>query len=181
MSTSDLDLDPDLLDPDAPEVPLWRRVLVTWVGPLLAAVVLFQLVGWVRAPTLPERAPDFTVRTPEGESLSLQQFRGRTVVLNFWATWCGPCRMEAPSFASFAQANPDITVLGLAQDRQPGKVRRAADELGMTYPVALADPATLAAYGITTFPTTVVVGPDGAVEAAHTGLLLRPQLWWMTR
>lgn len=171
----------DLVDTEATTDPLWRRLLTTWVLPLFAAVVLFQAVGWLRAPALPDEAPAFTLQTPEGETLSLADFRGQTVVLNFWATWCGPCRLEAPSFDSFASANPDIVVLGLAQDPQPGKVRAAAKQLGIHYPVLLADAETLRAYGITTFPTTVIVDGEGRVQTAHTGLLLRPQLWALTQ
>lgn len=181
-SPSDLDVSSELdLEPDTPVPPLWRRLLTTWGLPLVGGVILFQLVGWLRAPALPEMAPDFAVRTPEGEVIRLSELRGQTVVLNFWATWCGPCRVEAPSFDAFARANPDIQVLGLAQDPQPAKVRRAAEDLGMTYPVALAGSDTLAAYGIDTFPTTVIVGPQGDVRTAHAGLLLRPQLWLLTR
>lgn len=176
---SDEDLfDEDLLE--SPRPPLWRRALKEWVLPLVGFVVLFQLVGWLRAPSLPEQAPAFALKTPEGETVTLAGFRGRKVVLNFWATWCGPCRLEAPSFDAFASANPDVVVLGLAQDRNPGLVRSTAEQLGMHYPVLLADADTLGAYGIDTFPTTVVVDEQGRVEHAHTGLLTRPQLWWMT-
>ncbi|MCA9568115.1 MAG: TlpA family protein disulfide reductase [Myxococcales bacterium] len=168
-------------DLEAPDVPLWRRVLTTWVLPLVGAALLMQAVGWLRSPALPAEAPAFTLRTPEGETVSLADFRGRTVVLNFWATWCGPCRMEAPSFDAFATNNPDVAVLGLAQDPKPALVRATAEKLGIHYPVVLADAATLQAYGITTFPTTVVVSPEGEVRTAHTGLMFRPQLWLLTR
>ena len=56
------------------------------------------------------------LRRLDGEQVSLFSLRGRTVVLNFWATWCGPCRVEAPSLAAFADNNPDIAVLGIAAD-----------------------------------------------------------------
>lgn len=161
--------------------PLWKRILNNWVGPLLLFVVLFQAVGYLRAPSLPEQAPGFSLRTPEGDVITLEQFRGQTVVLNFWATWCGPCRLEAPSFDTFATNNPDIAVLGLAQDPKPALVRASAKKLGIHYPVLLADRETLEAYSVTTFPTTVIVDAEGNVSTAHTGLLTRPQLWMLTR
>ena len=102
-------------------------------------------------------------------------------MLNFWATWCAPCRLEAPSFAAFADANPDVVVLGLAEDRDVARVRRVAKELGITYPVASAPREVLSAYGVDTFPTTVIIDPDGSVRTAHVGILTRPQLWAMTR
>ena len=132
----------------------------------------------MRAPNLPDRAPPFELVGLDGASVRLADFRGRTVVLNFWATWCGPCRLEAPTFAAFARAHPEITVLGVVADGPAAKVRAAARELGITYPVVLGDAATFGAYGVTTYPTTVVVGPDGEVRSAHTGLMVRPQLAW---
>lgn len=169
-------MDPD--DDDEPtRPPLWRRIAVEWILPLIGLVVLFQAVGWMRAPRLPDAAPAFDLPTVDGRRVALDDLRGQTVVLNFWATWCGPCRIEAPSFATFAENNPDIVVLGLAADGDEAKVRKTAKDLGLGYPIVMADAATLAAYGVTTYPTTVIVGPDGTIRTAHTGILFRPQLW----
>ncbi|MEZ4318458.1 MAG: TlpA disulfide reductase family protein [Myxococcota bacterium] len=172
--------DEPLIDEDVPVRPLWQRALLEWMLPLVGIVVLWQAVGWVRAPALPDEAPPFHLESPDGTSISLADYRGRTVVLNFWATWCGPCMVEAPSFATFAQNNPDVTVIGMAADHDPAKVRKTAKDLGLTYPMAMADRATLAAYGVDTFPTTVIVGPDGTIRTAHTGILFRPQIWLLT-
>ncbi len=172
-------VDDDLLD-NGPSPPWWRQVL-GWVATGIAAVGLVQVVGALRAPDLPDHAPDFALVDLDGEEVALSSLRGQTVVLNFWATWCGPCRIEAPSFASFAEANPDIAVVGIAADGTPARVRATARELGISYPVLLADDGVLEDYSITTFPTTVIVGPDGGVRAAHTGLLFRPQLALLAR
>ena len=146
----------------------------------MAAIVLIGMVvaGYLRAPALPDQAPDFALRDLAGEEVALSSLRGRTVVLNFWATWCGPCRLEAPTFASFADAHPEIAVLGIVADGPPGKVRAVSRDLGITYPVLAGDAATFAAYGVDTYPTTVVVAADGSVRWAHTGLMFRPQLAW---
>ena len=147
-----------------------------WGVALGLAVALYAGVGWLRAPELPPEAPGFTLSTLDGEVVDLASLQGQTVVLNFWATWCGPCRTEIPSFSKFAEANPDIPVLGIATDGTPGELKAAAKKLGITYPVLVADAATVKAYGVDTLPTTVIVGPDGAIEAAHAGILTRPQL-----
>lgn len=126
-------------------------------------------------------APDFQLPDLDGHLVTLSELRGSPVLLNFWATWCGPCRMEIPSFTSFQKDNPEIVVLGVAQDKDPAVVAKAKDELEIGYRVLLGDERTLRAYGITTFPTTVIIGPEGEIRRAYTGVMFRPQLWWATR
>jgi len=170
--------------PSTPPPPLARRALrltAELAFSALALVVLWVGVGWVRAPALPVAAPAFTLLDLDGAPHSLSDHRGKTVVLNFWATWCGPCRAEVPGLSSFARAHPDIPVLGIAVDGEPAALRKAAESLGIDYTVLRADAATRAAYGVSTLPTTVVIGPDGAVRAAHAGLMLEPHLEWLTR
>ena len=141
----------------------------------------FWLLSAVRAPDLPDQAPEWTLRDLSGESLSLSDFRGQTVVLNFWAEWCGPCRMEIPAFSEFAEEHPDIPVFGIAVDGTPTELRRHAASLGITYPVLVADSRVQNDYKVTTLPTTVIVGPDGEVRTVHVGAMLGPQLRWATR
>ncbi len=170
---------PDDSDESAPEG--WWGTIRSWLLPLLLIPVVFQLSGWLRAPSLPDQAPEFNLAGLDGNEVALADFRGQTVVLNFWATWCGPCRFEIPSFSRFARNNPDIPVLGIAADGSPGQLKAAKKSMGIDYPVLIGDRATLNAYGVSVFPTTVVVGPDGEVVSAHAGLMWGPQLWWATR
>ena len=170
--------------PSSPPPPLARRALrlvAELAFSVVALAVLWIGVGWLRAPTLPEAAPGFTLLDLEGNAHTLADLRGKTVVLNFWATWCGPCRAEVPGLSSFARAHPDIPVLGIAVDGEPAALRKAAESLGIDYTVLRADAATRAAYDVSTLPTTVVIGPDGAVRAAHAGLMVEPHLAWLTR
>jgi len=155
--------------------------LVTLLGWLLVAVAIWIGMGVLRAPDLPEQAPEFTLQDLDGIEVSLSDFRGQTVVVNFWATWCGPCRMEIPSFSSFAQSNPDVVVLGIAVDGSAAQLRRAKAQLGIEYQVLVADASVQHDYGVKSLPTTVIVDADGAIRSAYSGIMLLPQLSWATR
>jgi len=152
-----------------------------WCLFILIGLCLFHFAGQWRAPNLPDTAPDFALLNLDQELIQLSDFRGRPVILNFWATWCGPCRMEIPSFSAFADANPQIPVLGIAVDGTPEELRAASKDLGITYPILLGRKDVQATYGVSTLPTTVIIGPDGTIHTVHTGLLFRPQLEWLTR
>ena len=168
---------------DAPSSALarWGRTLAEWGLTLLAIGAVWLGVGWLRAPDLPDQAPDFTLAALDGSTVTLSDLRGQTVVLNFWATWCGPCRVEIPAFSAFAQDHPEVPVLGIAVDGTPAELRQAAAKLGIDYPVLVADGAVQAAYQVETLPTTVVINPDGSVRTAHAGIMPGPQLRWAAR
>lgn len=150
------------------------------IGAVLLAVAL-PVVGWLRAPDLPEVAPSFALQDLNGKTVRLEDYRGKVVVVNFWATWCGPCRAEIPTFSAFAERNPDIPVLGIAVDGTPAQLRAAQKKMGITYPILIGDKATTAAYGASTLPTTIIVDEEGKISSAHTGLMLPPHLWLATR
>ena len=160
-----------------------KRMMKDWLMALAFGVFVFFAIQWLQPkPEIPDEAPDFQIKTLDGEPIQLSQLKGRTVVLNFWATWCGPCRQEVPAFARFAQANPDVPVLGLSVDTvSPSKVRRISRDWGINYPIAMAPGSLQAAYDISTLPTTVVVGPDGQVKDIHVGVMSERQLNNATR
>ncbi|MCB9777701.1 MAG: TlpA family protein disulfide reductase [Alphaproteobacteria bacterium] len=143
---------------------------------VVAAGAVVMIVGRLRAPDLPDGAPDFELTDLDGKEWQLSELRGQPVVLNFWATWCGPCKLEIPAFSDFARENPDVVVLGLATDGREAELRAASKQLGIAYPVIRADAETIAAYGVDTLPTTVIIDADGQVHTAHTGIMLGPQL-----
>lgn len=168
-------------DPPEPRRARWSRFARDLGGSLVLVAGLWLAIGWARAPDLPSVAPAFSLSDLDGRTVSLADLRGKTVVLNFWATWCGPCRMEAPTLTAFAKSHPDVPVLGIAVDGTAAALKQAAQSLGIEYPVLIADKATLAAYKVGTLPTTVIVAGDGTIRSAHTGLMLGPHLRWLAR
>lgn len=173
------------MESTAPEARAPSRIarLGRWLGQwaliALGVVVVGYVAGRLRAPDLPEVAPDFELKSLAGERVLLSGLRGRPVLLNFWASWCGPCRFELPALRRFAEARPDVAVLGVAHD-EAGDLRAAADDAGTPYPILLDfDGAVSGLYGVKTLPTTVALDADGRVVWSYTGVLLDPQLAWL--
>lgn len=131
-------------------------------------------------------APDFTLTDQFGNSHTLSEYKGKTVFLNFWATWCGPCRMEMPYiqkvYEDYGSNSGDVIILGVANPKtgdQPNnsdvtreEVESFLSENGYTYPVAMdLDGSIFAAYGIQAFPTTFMIDKNGNVYGYAAGSL----------
>ena len=124
-------------------------------------------------------APDFELRSLDGGTVRLSEFRGQTVVLNFWATWCPPCRTEMPEFdAAYREhqaAGGGLVVLAvddLATDSE-SEVRDFIDELGVAFPVLFDTSTSEVAkrYGVVGRPSTFFIDPDGTLRARNVGPL----------
>lgn len=132
----------------------------------------------VAAAAVGSPAPDFELATPEGETVRLSRLRGRVVILNFWATWCGPCRLEMPDLEARAIAHADrLTVLGINFDETPEEVVAFRDELGVTFPLLL-DPGAKVQrlYRVLGYPTTYFVDEQGIIREHHIGLMSPEQI-----
>lgn len=125
------------------------------------------------------RAPDFTVRTVDGESITLSELRGKAVLLNFWGTWCGPCRREMPEFQRaydrFSQDGFEIVAIAFNDTFEA--IASFRDEFGLSFPLALDETGELNdAYGIQTRPSSFLLDADGVILARHFGLMTEAQL-----
>jgi thiol-disulfide isomerase/thioredoxin len=110
-----------------------------------------------------------------GGSFNLSSLRGEVVVLNFWATWCAPCRAEAPVLSRIAGTG--VKVVGLSVDSLTlAEVGEKARGLGMRYPIGLGPAEVIARLGIRSVPTTCVIGKDGAVVHVRSGLVSHDEL-----
>ena len=119
-------------------------------------------------------APDFTVPLLDVGDFGLAhhlESDGRPLVLNLWASWCIPCRTEMPTLSEFAQANPEVIVLGVAVEDTLEEAVAFADEIGVLYPVAMGDAAFEASYPRLGLPVTYFISSDGVVTGMHNGLI----------
>ena len=120
--------------------------------------------------------PDFTIYTGEGDAVQLSDFAGRPVIVNFWASWCGPCQNEMPDFEqAYADYGDEIefVMLNATYGRETmDSARSFLEESGYTFPVYYdTDADAAAAIGVTAFPTTLFIGPDGTLTAYAISML----------
>ena len=119
-------------------------------------------------------SPPLELTDANGTTHRLSDYRGKVVLLNFWATWCEPCRDELPSIERLrvALARRAFVVLAVQMGGSARTARDAAEDLGLRFPLLLdRDSRATAAWGIKTVPTSFLIGPDGAVAFSHVGEL----------
>ena len=125
------------------------------------------------------QARDFTLETLEGDELSLRDYRGNVVLVNFWATWCAPCRDEIPDIQATYEAYQDdgFVVLGVNVEESRQQVEPFVTALGMTYPVLLDETGqVLKMYRAIGLPMSVILDRDGVIQVRHIGYVTAAQL-----
>lgn len=150
------------------------RMLRDWGMAIVVGVAVFFVVDWLGkgADQRGDVAPAFALVDTSGATVALADYAGKTVVLNFWGSWCPPCIEEIPEFAAWSAENPDVPILGIAVRSGSGeKLARDAKRLGVTWPVLESDGDVLDAYRVGVFPTTIVVGPDGKIQGTAQGAI----------
>ena len=173
-----------------------RKAMWLAMGAVALALGLIWLapgVGHFDEPSSPEISGDpddakatgqvapmhFTLKDMHGADVNLASFKGKVVLINFWATWCGPCRAEIPSLVELQDKyRDDLTILGVSIDDPAEKLKPYADEFKMNYPVLVGNghqdmqDAFGPLYGI---PVSVIVGRDGRIAKKHSGIATKEQ------
>jgi thiol-disulfide isomerase/thioredoxin len=163
-----------------------RNPLAMVVAAVVAAAMLYFGVHMARRSeptpgiTRSAPAPDFTLESLDGKSLRLSDLRGKAVLLNFWATWCGPCRIETPWLVELQKqyGSQGLQVIGVAMD-DSGKedIAKFAKDMGVNYPVLLGKEAVGDAYGgVPALPESFFIGRDGKIVDKIIGLKGRGEI-----
>jgi thiol-disulfide isomerase/thioredoxin len=143
---------------------------------LLLAGAAFLLGGNQSPATdVKKAAPDWQFSDVEGKPVKLSDFKGEVVILDFWATWCPPCRTEIPSFVALQKkyADKGFTVIGVSLDEQgPSVVKSFMHRFGMNYPVVMGNQTVVVDYGgFEAIPTTFVIDRQGNIITAYQGAM----------
>ncbi len=143
----------------------------TFAGPTAVGVIRADLDESGAAGRISALAPNFEWNAPNGKVMRLSELRGKVVVINFWATWCVPCRQEMPAIARVARATPDVVFLAIDLQEDGAKVRSFFDQLGLDPLQPLLDTtgSTTRRYGPVSLPTTFFIDKGGVIRHIELG------------
>ena len=140
---------------------------------IIALLCLFP-VGVLIASSdlLGKTAPDFTLRSDQGDNKKLSEYRGKVVLINFWASWCGPCQQELPKLSELRSLHDeyDFELLAINIDEEPEKALRLANKLGIDFPILFDEEKQVSKmYDIDAMPMTILIDRNGDVRYMHRG------------
>ncbi len=147
----------------------FRLPLPTMIAALAVIVVLSTDIS---AGLEKVAAPDFTLKSADGKNIRLSEFRGDVVLINFWASWCGPCRQEMPVLSDLHDRYKSLgfTVLGINVEENSSDARRLLGKIPVSFPILFDNTSTVSKqYDVVAMPSTVIVDRDGNMRYLHKG------------
>ena len=151
------------------------KLLCSRLTIFLVAACLFASTShpaWAATSLVHKKAPTFIRRDLRNRRLDLRKYRGKVVLLNFWATWCAPCKVEMPRFAAWQNTYGPrgLQIIGISMDDDPALVQNAYTELHLNYPVAMGDEELGELYGgVLGLPMTFMIDAHGEIQAQYQG------------
>ena len=154
---------------------MWKYASLLLAGAAIAAIALFARANPSNDSPAHTASPAsaWELKDLDGRTISSSQYAGKVVILDFWATWCPPCRAEIPGFVELQKAYGDrgLVVVGVSLDQGgAGPVREFMRRFGMNYPVVMGDEVVARAFGgVEAVPTTFIIDRHGRLVATHVG------------
>ncbi|MDW3094863.1 MAG: TlpA disulfide reductase family protein [Gammaproteobacteria bacterium] len=139
-------------------------IALACLGSMSALIASSDLLG--------KPAPDFTLRSDQGDNKKLSEYRGKVVLINFWASWCGPCQQELPKLSELRDLHDeyDFELLAVNIDEEPEKAIRLAKKLGINFPILFDESKKVSKlYDIDAMPMTILVDRNGEIRYMHRG------------
>ena len=143
--------------------------MLRWLSILFACLLLF---GTANAANIQGKAPNFTLKSNTGKNIKLSELRGQVVLLNFWASWCGPCRQEMPLLEKLQQRYSALgfTVLGVNVEEDSSKAKTLLKDIPVSFPILFDTQNTVSEqYKVSAMPSTVMIDRNGNMRYLHKG------------
>lgn len=145
---------------------------MNWIKSLLVTAAMIISAGQLQAASTPGPAPDFTLKSSTGKNIKLSELRGQVVMINFWASWCGPCRQEMPLLDQLYQRYQPMgfTLLGVNVEEDSAAANKILKEIPVTFPVLYDNKNRVSeSYQVRAMPSTFLIDRDGKVRYLHKG------------
>jgi len=146
---------------------------MNWIKPILVVAAMLFAAGQIQAAsTAAGPAPDFTLKSNSGKNIKLSELRGQVVMINFWASWCGPCRQEMPLLDQLYQRYQPMgfTLLGVNVEEDSGAADKILKEIPVSFPVLYDNKSKVSeSYQVQAMPSTFLIDRDGKLRYLHKG------------